>query len=181
MLVLYKIFFTVVSLLLLAVIYLINMGIEIGPLTGIHMWFDMPAIVSYLIYILGSLFLTWLCTLAFPNFETIDLHSSNIKAIESADSTFVPMYLAYVFVGVSIQNDTSLIWCYLLIVIICFFAQNYYFNPLYYLLGYRYYFVINSTDKKILIMTKKQIYLGQEIDFTNLKRLNDYSYVDINR
>lgn len=95
MLVLYKLFFTLVSLLLLAVIYLINGSIEIGRLTGLHLWFDMPAIVSYLIYIVGSLFLTWLCTLAFS-------------------------------------------------------------------------------------MTKKHIYLGQEIDFANLKRLNDYSYVDIN-
>ncbi len=180
MLVLYKLFFTLVSLLLLAVIYLINSSIEIGRLTGLHLWFDMPAIVSYLIYIVGSLFLTWLCTLAFSKMETISLQSTNIKGIESADSTFVPMYLAYVFVGVSIQNEISLILCYLLIAIICFFAQNYYFNPLFYILGYRYYFVINSADKKLLIMTKKHIYLGQEIDFANLKRLNDYSYVDIN-
>ena len=180
-LVLYRLFFTVVSLLLLAVIYLINSNMEIGKLTGAHLCFDVPAIVSYFIYMAGSLFLTWLCTLAFPHLETISLQSANVKEIESADSAFVPMYLAYVFVGVSISSTISLILCYLLIAVICFFAQNYYFNPLYYILGYRYYFVTNSTNKKLLIMTKKHIYLGQEMDFTALKRLNDYSYVDINR
>ena len=29
-------------------------------------------------------------------------------------------------------------------------------------------------------MTRKHVYLGQEIDFPNLKRINDYTYVDIN-
>ncbi len=178
--IIYKILFTFVSLSLLIVIYLINSGTEIGKLIGLHLSFDMPAIVSYGIYIIVGLFLTWLCTCPFSYLETIDFKKENIKVIESADSTFVPMYLAYVFVGVSIQSGISLIICYLLIAVICFFAQNYYFNPLFYVLGYRYYFITNSSDKKLLIMTRKHVYLGQEIDFPNLKRINDYTYVDIN-
>lgn len=167
-----------VSLSLMAVIYLVNQGKEFGAF-GLHLCFDVPVAVSYVIYVALCIFLTWLCSLAFSKLETMNLSNSNVNNIESADSTFVPMYFAYVFVGVSIQSNDSLIWCYLLTTVICYCAQIYYFNPLFYLLGYRYYFVTNSTDKKLLVMTRKRIYLNQNVDFTHLKRLNDYSYVDI--
>lgn len=150
-------------------------------LIGVHLWFDVPAIVSYIIYIATSIFLSWLCTLAFPKLESMHLSTVNIKIVESADYTFIPMYLAYVFIGISVHGDMSFILCYLLISVLCFCSQSYYFNPLFYVLGYRYYFVTNSLNKKVLVITKKHIYLGQNVDFPNLKRLNDYTYVDLNR
>lgn len=178
---LYQAAFAIISLLLLAIIYLVNHNIELGTLTGLHLDVDMPPIVSYTLYIVGALFVSWLCTFVFPWLQTISLSKANVKNIESADATFVPMYFAYIFVGVSINSFTSLVFCYLIISIICLCAQTYYFNPLLYLLGYKYYFITNSTDKKILIMTKKRIYLGQTLDFERLKKMNDYTYLDIEK
>lgn len=173
---LYKILFTIVSFLLLAVFFLINRSIDLEALIG----FSIPPIISYSIYIITSLFLSWLCTLAMPKLESVNICGQNIKMVESADYTMVPMYIAYVFLGVSLQSMMSLLFCYSLITIICFRSQSYLFNPLFYVLGYKFYFITNSENKKLLLMTKNQIYFGQKFDSRIIKKLNDYTYVDTN-
>lgn len=178
--VLYNFFFILVSLSLLAVIYLINSGTEIGALIGWHITgYDMPAWGSYLIYCLVSILLTWLSSLLFKFFEEHNMPAGNVKCIESADGVFIPTYLAYVFVGLSVSGLTQLFFCYAILSVICFAAQIYLFNPAFYLLGYKYYFVTNSVNKKLLVMTKKRILLSTTVEFTNLYRINDYTYIEL--
>lgn len=177
---LYSFFFTLVSLSLLAVIYLINKGIEIGTLTGWQVLdFDAPAWMSYLIYFGGSVLLTWLSSLLFKYFEKYDIPKENVRCVESADGVFIPTYIAYVFVGLSVSGLTQLFFCYAILSIICFAAQTYLFNPAFYLLGYKFYFVTNSINKKLLVMTKKRILLSTTVDFSKLYRINDYTYVEL--
>ena len=159
MLCLYRFIYTLVSLSLLATIYMVNSK------TTIKIWesYDFPTwasqVCSYLLYLGICLFVTWIMTLFFKKLDQIEMHFEAVASIEAADMTFVPVYFAYVFVGVSIQSWTSLLFCYALLAIICFRAQTYLFNPLAYLLGYRYYFVTNTLDKKLLVSKRpKQTY-----------------------
>lgn len=120
-------------------------------------------------------------TLFFKKLDQIEMHFEAVASIEAADMTFVPVYFAYVFVGVSIQSWTSLLFCYALLTIICFRAQTYLFNPLAYLLGYRYYFVTNTLGKKLLVMSRKDIALNEKVDFNDLRRLNSFTYIDMGK
>lgn len=169
---LYNLFFTTVSLSLLVVIYLINSNTDINVL-GLPKW------ISYGFYCVSSVFLTWISSKFIRFFEYQDIKSNNIKTIESADGIFIPTYLAYIFIGLSIKGITELMFCYIIIVVICFSAQIYLFNPIFYLLGYKFYFVTNSINKKLLIMTKKRILLNETVSFSNLYRINDYTYVEL--
>ena len=177
---LYNLFFTTVSLSLLAVIYLINSHIGIGMLTGWHIsGINFPLWVSYGLYCIACIFLTWISSKAFIYFDLQNIQSCNIKSIESADGVFIPTYLAYIFVGLSVSGLTELLFCYIILVVICFAAQIYLFNPAFYLLGYKFYFVTNSKSQKLLVMTKKRILLSETIDFPSLYRINDYTYVEL--
>ena len=146
---------------------------------GVPIWASQ--VCSYLLYLAICLGVTWIMTLFFKNLSSIKMHSDVVTSIEAADMTFVPVYFAYVFVGVSIQSWTSLVFCYALLTVICYFAQTYLFNPLAYLLGYRYYFVTNTIGKKLLVMSRKKIALNEKVDFNDLRRLNSFTYIDIEK
>lgn len=175
---LYRLSYTIISLSLFAAIYLINSGTDIERLLGRELPFEVAPIWSYLGYFVMSLALTWATTWAFGRLERLEMRTENIKGVEAADATFVPMYFAYVFVGVSIQSMASLAFCYALLAVICFLAQTYSFNPLFYVLGYKYYFVTNSAGRKLLVMSRRHIRLGADVEFRDLRRLNDFTYVD---
>lgn len=178
--VIFKFLFTFVSLLFLAVIYLINSKTEIGALTGLHITgVDMPAWVSYTIYCVVTVLLTFVSSLFFKQFEKLEIRNDNIKCIESADCFFLPIYVAYVFVGLSILGLTQLFFCYAILSLLCFSAQTYLFNPVFYLLGYKFYFLTNSINQKVLVMTKRKILLSSCVDFPKLYRINDYTYVEL--
>ena len=180
MLKLYNLLFTIVSLSLLVVIYLINSGTGIRELTGLYIpGHDFPAWVSYTIYCISVIVISWLTTFLFSFFEKHNIPSTNVKGIESADGIFIPTYLAYVFVGLSMQSLDKLWFCYGILVVVCFAAQIYLFNPAFYLLGYKFYFVTNSRGKKLLIMTRKRILLSETIEFEKIYRINDYTYVEL--
>lgn len=86
MLKLYNLLFTIVSLSLWVVIYLINSGTEIRELTRLYIpGHDFPAWVSYTIYCISVIVISWLTTFLFSFFEKHNIPSTNVKGIESAD------------------------------------------------------------------------------------------------
>lgn len=174
---LYILLYTIVSLFLLVVVYFINKGASLEISMEHNSYYYCTFLVLMFCYWLFS----WLLTKGFKYLAIDYLLSSDIENIEAADATFVPMYFAYIFIGLSIQSFTSLLLCYLLLVMICYCAQTYYFNPLYYLFGYKYYFVTNSVKQKLLIMSRRRIPLGAKINFNSLARINDFTYIDIEK
>lgn len=170
MLSVYRFVYIIASLSLLAIICIANGGVA---MCASH----------YYIVLMSSVVISLLLPLPLFSLssylEICQLEYSNIKGVEAADATFVPMYFAYVFVGLSIQSLMSLLLCYALLVLISFCAQTYYFNPLYYLFGYKYYFVTNSVKHKLLIMSRRRIPLDTKINFNRLARINDFTYIDI--
>ena len=98
--------------------------------------------------------------------------------VESASAIFLPTFFGYVFVGLSINNNMTLVVIYIALTILCYCAEIYLYNPIFHLLGYRFYFV--TVDKnKILVMTKKDIKLKEQIEFKILGQVNDFTYIDI--
>lgn len=169
------------SVSLLATIFLINQGVGVGTILseiGIRVNYDLPQYCSYLVYILLPVFFAWLLTRLFHKLRPGELKSGNVSEISADNSSFLAMILGYVFVGLSINNAHALfvIMGVLLIFNLC--GNSYIFNPLFYLFGYRYYY-LTSSGIKLLVMTKKKISLGSKGDFPNAKCLNDFTYINI--
>jgi acyl-CoA synthetase (AMP-forming)/AMP-acid ligase II len=44
--------------------------------------------------------------------------------------------------------------------------------------GYHFYYALNSSGVKVLVISKKKIKKREEADFQNLKRINDYTFIE---
>lgn len=179
---LYRLIFVGKAFTLLVCIFLINHSITIGRILnacGVTcISIDLPDAISYALYVGFSVFLTYLNHRRFPKLDHADIKECNIKLIESASAFFLPTFFGYVFVGLSISNIPTLVFVYFALTILCYCAEIYLYNPIFHLLGYRFYFV--TADKnKVLVMTKKDIKLGEQIEFMKLGQVNDFTYIDI--
>lgn len=179
---LYRLIFVGKAFLLLASIYFINHDITIGHLLnkcGVNcISIDLPNVISYMIYIVIPILLTYQNHKRFPKLDHANIKEENINMVESASAIFLPTFFGYVFVGLSINNDMTLVVTYIALTVLCYCAEIYLYNPIFHLLGYRFYFV--TADKnKILVMTKKDIKLKEHIEFKILGQVNDFTYIDI--
>lgn len=169
------------SILLLAVIYLINNGIGVGTLMGgigFHVNCDLPQWVSYMVYIVAVIGFAGILTLMFKQLRPGELLKQNIEQLDADNSGLLAMILAYVFVGLSINNGWTLIAVMLFLLIFNLCGSSHIYNPLFYLFGYHYYYV-TSSKTKILVMTKTKYPLGANADFQLCGCLNDYTYIDL--
>ena len=181
---LYKLIFVANAFLLLISICFTNKEIALGQiwinLTGKIFPIDLPNWISYCLYFIIPILTTWYGTTKFYKLDPTEIKEENITKIESASSTFLPTFFAYVFVGLSINSVASLIFIYIAVTILCFCAEIYLYNPIFHVLGYRYYFV-TAGNHKVLIMTKKEIKLREICEFKRIGQINDFTYIDIEK
>lgn len=101
------------------------------------------------------------------------------KEISLADNEFLPVYLGYFFVSLSISDSYTMAFLYALVFLFTFLSQTQYFNPIYLLFGYHYYHVLTSNGTKIFIIRYgKVIRNSNKIEFQNLRRLNDTTFIE---
>ncbi len=175
---LYKILLTFNSTSLLLVVYwikeqhLINWS-SISPKLA-----NIPDFVSYGIYffipVLLTLFSLWLAK--FLDNDNID--KSKITEVEQANNAFLPSYLGYFFVALSVTHCETLIYIFLILFVFTYFSQTLYFNPLFLLLKYKFYYITTVNGVKVFIITKKSLKNPSKIYFPKLKRINDFTFID---
>ena len=185
---LFRLVFILQSYLLLIFIFLLNHAITIGNIlkdlriVSDQMSLpDLPNWISYIVYLLivmvtSKLMLLWVPLLK----DCIDIKSENIDKIYPASESFLPTFFAYVFLGLSINNWTSLFFVYVALGIFCLCSEMYLYNPLFYIFKYRFYYVEMKSGSKILVMSKYVFQLGYKKNFTRLKKINDFSFIDLN-
>lgn len=62
-----------------------------------------------------------------------------------ADHEFLPVYLGYFFVALSISDCTTL--CFIYLIVFTFLIQTQYFNPIFLLFGYHFYHIFHERMK----------------------------------
>jgi hypothetical protein len=169
---LYKLFLAFNSTYLIIVVYLINKNFVLILLA------NKPNYYSHLIFVLIPVLLTLLSFLLLNFLDDDEIKKENILEVELANNTFLPTYLGYFFVSLSISNLETLIFIFLIIYVFTFLSQTLYFNPIFLLFRYNFYFLTNSDNVKIFLITKRQIKYPKEFDFNRLKRINDYTFID---
>lgn len=98
-----------------------------------------------------------------------------------ADNEFLPVYLGYFFLALSIPNVEMLIAVYVLIFLFTFISQTQYFNPAFLLFGYHYYHILTGAGTRVFVIAKgKVIRNAGDVSFENLKRINDTTFIERN-
>lgn len=146
-----------------------------------HEWslWNIPTWLFSLI-LLAIPIITSLLSLGLANLFSND-NLSSCTEVEYANSSFIPTYLGYFFVGISLENITQLIIVYILIFLFTQLSQTEYFNPIYLLFGYKFYHIKSSKGTKLFIITRRKIRNASQEDFKNLKRINETTFIELRR
>ncbi|MEG2018247.1 MAG: hypothetical protein RR128_07300 [Clostridium sp.] len=136
-----------------------------------------PVWISYMIFIIVAIALTGL-TLVGKRFLSYDSIEDDPIDVEQANNTFLPSYLGYFFVALSVTSVETFIFIYAMVFIFTFVSQTLYFNPIFLLFGYKFYYITTKDNVKVFIISKKIIKTTRNLQFQSLRRINDFTFID---
>lgn len=95
-----------------------------------------------------------------------------------ADNEFLPTYLGYFFVSLSVSDDITMVFLYGIVFVFTFLSQTQYFNPIFLLFGYHYYHILTERGTRVFVITKGKVIRNKDnVSFVNLRRINDTTYI----
>lgn len=100
-----------------------------------------------------------------------------IETIEYANNSFLPSYLGYFFVALSIPNLETLAFVYAILFVFTFVSQALYFNPLFLLYGFKFYNVKTKRGTSIFLISKEEYRIPSEIVIPVARRINGYTFL----
>lgn len=177
---LFRLFLTFNATSLIIVIYLVK-GQKV--LNGLHpLLKDMPHFISYVFYFCVPVFFTFLSLLLSKLLISDSIEEeqgvSAIKEIEQANNAYLPSYLGYFFVALSVTYCDTLVFVFAILFLFTFLSQTLYFNPLFLIFGYHFYFLTTATNIKIFLITRKELKDPSILNFPKLKRINNFTFID---
>lgn len=98
------------------------------------------------------------------------------REVSLADNEYLPVYLGYFFVSLSVDKNSTLIFVYVMILVLITMSDAY-FNPAFLLCGYHYYRVTTISGTEFFLICKSSVRNAGEIKNTKLKRINDRTYI----
>lgn len=166
---------------LLPAVYFIKSGVKVchTPCEGINFALDLLLYLGVPV-VLSILSLLWMKA------QSKDSINNGVNEITPVNHEYLPVYLGYVFVSLSMPNTASggVEWMTLSVVylLICLFvtcSKTLCFNPIFIVLGYGYYQVTTNNGVKVFVMTKRTIQKGGEKPtFPHLRKVNELVYIE---
>ena len=143
--------------------------------------------VAYVIYFIALLFLSFFSTRFSLKYLDQDvIERKKVKEFEQANDFYLPIYLGYAFVAISLPTLKSFLLFFVLMLIVLARTRFFYFNPIFLVLGYKFYFIKQTDDSKILVISKKEIKTVEElfddgngslVDYISTTKVNDYTFL----
>ncbi|MCT8975009.1 hypothetical protein N4T77_00200 [Clostridium sp. CX1] len=120
-------------------------------------------------------------SLLLKNFLSYDSIEKTPLDIEQANNSFLPSYLGYFFVALSVPTTETLWFIYFILFVFTFCSQAMYFNPIFLIFGYQFYNMTTADNIKIFLISRKQIKTTKELVFPMLKRINNFTFIDVEK
>lgn len=166
----FKFLLTIDSLSLSLMVFLIKEGVTINLL---HLY------LSYVIYFAVIVLFSAVILFFIRYLDSDVIEQGCILTIEPANDAFLPSYLGYFFVALSVPNIEIFICVFIIIGIFIFSSRMSYFNPIFFLFGYHFYYIETNNHNKILLISKRFLKNPETLSFKEIKRINDYTFIDI--
>ena len=133
---------------------------------------------SYIFYFICIILLS-IISIYFINFLSNDsIEEDTLTNIEPANDAFLPSYLGYFFVALSVPDIEMFFVVFGIIAIFIYYSRISYFNPIFFIFGFKFFYVINSNNVKVLLITKKELKTTENANFSHLKRITNYTFID---
>lgn len=186
----FKLFLTLNTSVFILIIYLINKDIN---LLGIYV-IPQPEMIGdwwYNVYVsLVKLdYFNWFVYFLIPllcSYVSIRLcrllscdEVKDVKSIEIASSNFLVNYLALFFVALSIESTGPLIVVFCLSSLLIFISTENYFNPMFLLFRYNFYYLYTNENAKVLLITKTKLKAPNDFQRIEASRINDFTFMEV--
>ncbi|MGJ8523512.1 hypothetical protein R84981_002215 [Carnimonas sp. R-84981] len=142
-------------------------------------WIEvLPNAISYLIYILIPVFSTWVSILLSSKLGKDEFKPGEVKIIEYANNSFLPSYLGYFFVALSIENWETLDFVYCVLFVFTLLSQALYFNPLFLLFKFKFYSVTTINGTTIFLISRYDYKKPNKVQIPIAYRINNYTFIE---
>jgi hypothetical protein len=164
---------------LLLIVFLVQKGYTLDRLfVGCSRLVGLPNVASYLIYVLIPVLLTGLSILLSSKLGRDEFKKGSIDSIEHANNSFLPSYLGYFFVALSISGWEALWFVYVILFVFTFLSQALYFNPLFLVFDYEFYNIKTKNGTAIFLISRHMYKNPDEVDIAAAHRINNYTFIE---
>lgn len=132
---------------------------------------------SYLSYLAALFALTRLSLLLCKWLAKSGIEQGRIIQISNANNSFLPSYLAYFFVALSVDTTESLVFVYGLIYVFTYFSQALYFNPIFLVFGFHFYNITTVNGARVFLISREQYKTPEQVHFDDGRRVTDYTII----
>lgn len=167
---------------LLVIIFLVQKGYALGyflaDVERLDWLSTLPNAVSYVLYTLVPLLSTSFSIWLSKYLGKDDFKAGEVASIEHANNSFLPSYLGYFFVALSISNWETLAFVYALLFAFTFLSQALYFNPLFLIFGYEFYNITTKNGTAIFLISRNKYKKPDEVAISKAFRINNYTFIE---
>ena len=144
-------------------------------------FFKLLNLSSYIFYLICICILSIISIYLIRFLSSDSIEEDTLTNIEPANDAFLPSYLGYFFVALSVSDIEMFSVVFLIIAVFIYFSRISYFNPMLFIFGFKFFYVINSNNVKVLLITKKELKTTESARFDHLKRITNYTFIDTER
>ena len=144
-----------------------------------------PGWLSFPVYFLVPVLLTgfsieWSKSLAKDSLQSKGMDvKKEVLEIELANNIFLPSYLGYFFVALSISDWGALVFVYSLVFIFTFLSQALYFNPLFLVFGFDFYNVKTVNGASIFLISRSSYKTPRDVRVEKAFSINDFTFLEV--
>nr|WP_321259075.1 hypothetical protein [uncultured Pseudodesulfovibrio sp.] len=164
---------------LLVIVFLVQKGFSLGHFFSKCPYLvNLPNAVSYIGYLLVPVVLTGISILLSPCLGKDSFDEGQIVSIEHANNSFLPSYLGYFFVALSIGNWETLAIVYGVLFVFTFLSQALYFNPLFLLFGFSFYNITTKNGAVVFLISRCSYKTPLDVVIPKAHRINSYTFIE---
>ncbi len=175
----YRLLLTFNATSLLVIIFFVQKAYTLGHFfPNCPYLVGMPNYVSYVSYLAVPILLTGFSIRLSSLLGKDDFKPNGISSIEHANNSFLPSYLGYFFVALSVGNWETLWFVYGVLFVFTFLSQALYFNPLFLLFGFEFYNITTKSGTSIFLISRYKYKKPDEVDVPVANRINNYTFIE---
>ena len=104
---------------------------------------------------------------------------NKVISLETSNNDFLANYLAFFFVALSVKGIATFWVVFGMTVLFTFVSRVSYFNPIFLVLGYNFYYVHTGENVKVMLISRKKLKSPQTFETMSVRRINDYTFIEI--
>lgn len=176
---LFRLLLTFNATSLLVIIFLVQKGYTLGYFFPQNTYtLSLPPLFAYAFYLLVPVMLTGFSITLSSQLGRDSFKAGEATSIEHANNSFLPSYLGYFFVALSVPNWETLAFVYGVLFMFTFLSQALYFNPLFLLFGFEFYNITTKNGAAIFLISREHYKTPNEVVVSVANRINNYTFIE---